>query len=635
MRLVDEPDELEGAFQTAAAEAEAAFGDPGLYLEKAIVPARHVEIQVLADGAGGVLTLGERECSIQRRHQKLIEESPSPALDAETREQMEDAAERAARAVDYRNAGTFEFLLGAGRLVLLHRAERAAPGRASGQRARDRHRPRPEQLRIAAGERLSATGRAERRGHAIEIRINAEDPARDFLPVPGRIERFRAAARARGARRHARRGRRRRPAELRLAAREGDRVGLGPARGDRPRPARARASSRSSACRRPPAAALDILRTEEFASGRYSTGFLEEAGSALARARRLMSGRRAARRTALFLLYQWDVTGQPLASLYEGEIDPFARELAEAVVARAAELDEKISDASEELDGRPARRARAQRAAHRSARARAGRRPGRGRDRRGGLAREALRVRRGGQARERDPRPGRQGEGAHERGRGLAEAGRGAARAARGRRVRASRRRTTPRRRSTSSASSPRSRRQVEAELEQARREAECSVEPRRAPRARRGLPRRAAVRRGARRADARRCATASRAAASGSGPCSASRAARRRAPSRRSSCPAAAAIELVHTFGMVHDDLPALDDDDVRRGRADLARPVRRGDGDPERRRLARPGVRARALVPDAGRRARARAGDARDDRRPVRRHPGRRRRPREAALR
>ena len=76
------PDELEGAFQTAAAEAQAAFGEPGLYLEKAIVPARHVEIQVLADGKGGVLTLGERECSIQRRHQKLIEESPSPALDA-------------------------------------------------------------------------------------------------------------------------------------------------------------------------------------------------------------------------------------------------------------------------------------------------------------------------------------------------------------------------------------------------------------------------------------------------------------------------------------------------------------------------------------------------------------------------
>ncbi len=143
MRTVRDPDELESAFQTAAAEAQAAFGEPGLYLEKAIVPARHVEIQVLADGKGGVLTLGERECSIQRRHQKLIEESPSPALDDETRAQMEDAAERAARAVEYENAGTFEFLLGPDRSLLLHRAQRTPSGRASGQRARHRYRPRP------------------------------------------------------------------------------------------------------------------------------------------------------------------------------------------------------------------------------------------------------------------------------------------------------------------------------------------------------------------------------------------------------------------------------------------------------------------------------------------------------------
>jgi acetyl-CoA carboxylase biotin carboxylase subunit len=191
MRLVDGPDELEGAFQTAAAEAEAAFGDPELYLEKAIVPARHVEIQVLADEAGGVLTLGERECSIQRRHQKLIEESPSPALTAETREQMEDAAERASRAIDYRNAGTFEFLLGPdgsfyfielnARLQVEHPVSELVTGI-------DLVR---EQVRIAAGESLGQTGRAARAGHAIEIRVNAEDPERDFLPVPGVIERFR------------------------------------------------------------------------------------------------------------------------------------------------------------------------------------------------------------------------------------------------------------------------------------------------------------------------------------------------------------------------------------------------------------------------------------------------------------
>src|ERR671937_3103070 len=93
MRLVEGPDALADAFDRAAAEAEAAFGDPALYLEKAVVPARHVEIQVLCDADGGVLTLGERECSIQRRHQKLIEESPSPALDEPTREAMESAAE--------------------------------------------------------------------------------------------------------------------------------------------------------------------------------------------------------------------------------------------------------------------------------------------------------------------------------------------------------------------------------------------------------------------------------------------------------------------------------------------------------------------------------------------------------------
>src|ERR671937_1595243 len=112
MRLVGGPDELEPAFERAAAEAQAAFGDGTLYLEKAISPARHVEIQVLCDLDGGVLTLGERECSIQRRHQKLIEESPSPALDPDTREAMEAAAERACAHIGYRSAGTFEFLLG-------------------------------------------------------------------------------------------------------------------------------------------------------------------------------------------------------------------------------------------------------------------------------------------------------------------------------------------------------------------------------------------------------------------------------------------------------------------------------------------------------------------------------------------
>ena len=191
MRLVRAPDDLDDAFRAASAEAAAAFGDGSIYLEKAISPARHVEVQVLADAGGGVLTLGERECSIQRRHQKLIEESPSPALDADTREAMEGAAERAARAISYRNAGTFEFLLGPdeafyfielnARLQVEHPVSELVTGIDIVR----------EQLRIASGSPLAATGRAERRGHAIEIRVNAEDPSRGFAPAPGVVERFR------------------------------------------------------------------------------------------------------------------------------------------------------------------------------------------------------------------------------------------------------------------------------------------------------------------------------------------------------------------------------------------------------------------------------------------------------------
>jgi acetyl-CoA carboxylase biotin carboxylase subunit len=191
MRLVEGPDDLEEAFAGAGAEALAAFGDGTLYLEKLITPARHVEIQVLCDADGGVLTLGERECSIQRRHQKLIEESPSPALDESTREMMESGVARACNAISYLNAGTFEFLLapdGAyyfielnARLQVEHPVSELVTGIDI---VRD-------QLKIAAGEQLHETGRAARRGHAIEIRLNAEDPAQGFRPAPGVIERFR------------------------------------------------------------------------------------------------------------------------------------------------------------------------------------------------------------------------------------------------------------------------------------------------------------------------------------------------------------------------------------------------------------------------------------------------------------
>jgi acetyl-CoA carboxylase biotin carboxylase subunit len=191
MRVVGTEDELESAYAAAVAEAEAAFGDGSLYVEKALVPARHVEVQVLCDLDGGVLTLGERECSVQRRHQKLIEESPSLALDDEVREAMEGVVERACRSIGYRNAGTFEFLVGPDgsfhfielncRLQVEHPVSELVTGIDIVR----------EQVRLAAGERLTSSGRAKRHGHAIEIRINAEDPARGFTPAPGTVTRFR------------------------------------------------------------------------------------------------------------------------------------------------------------------------------------------------------------------------------------------------------------------------------------------------------------------------------------------------------------------------------------------------------------------------------------------------------------
>jgi acetyl-CoA carboxylase biotin carboxylase subunit len=280
MRLVQSPDELDSAFGTAALEAEAAFGDGRLYLEKAISPARHVEIQVLADGQGGVLTLGERECSIQRRHQKLIEESPSPALTPETREEMEAAAERACHAIDYRNAGTFEFLLGPerafyfielnARLQVEHPVSELVTGIDIVR----------EQLRIASGEALARTGRAERRGHALEVRLNAEDPTRDFAPAPGRIDRFRPPL-GPGVR-------------LDTWVEEGTVV---PPHYDsllgklivwdetRPeaigRALRALGELQLQGVPTTRELAVDVLRSEEFGSGRYSTGFLAEAGARL------------------------------------------------------------------------------------------------------------------------------------------------------------------------------------------------------------------------------------------------------------------------------------------------------------------------------------------------------------------
>ncbi len=280
MRRVEDPAELASLYERASAEAQAAFGDGTLYVEKVIAPARHVEIQVICDRHGGVLTCGERECSIQRRHQKLIEETPSPALDAELREEMEAAAERACRHLGYRNAGTFEFLVGPDgsfsfievntRLQVEHPVTEAVTGL-------DLVRL---QVRVASGEPLPLTGRAPRNGHAIELRINAEDPTHDFAPAPGRIERFRPPL----------------GPGVRVDTFVEDGTVISPHYDSLIAKVVVRDETREAAIARARRAlgelevvgvpttreaCLDILASEEFRSGEYSTSFLEEAGARL------------------------------------------------------------------------------------------------------------------------------------------------------------------------------------------------------------------------------------------------------------------------------------------------------------------------------------------------------------------
>ena len=191
MRLVADPEDFDDAYRAASGEAQSAFSNGSLYVEKAIQLARHIEIQVLCDGEGGVLTLGERDCSIQRRHQKLIEESPSPAVSPEMRAELEEAARRACETIRYRGAGTIEFLASGERFYFIEMNTRLQVEHPVTQLVTGIDLVRG-QIVAAAGDGLPGTGRAERRGHAIEIRINAEDPSRGFLPAPGRVTRFRA-----------------------------------------------------------------------------------------------------------------------------------------------------------------------------------------------------------------------------------------------------------------------------------------------------------------------------------------------------------------------------------------------------------------------------------------------------------
>ncbi len=275
MRRVEAPEQLEEAYAAASAEADAAFGDGSLYLEKIVTPARHVEVQVLCDSEGGVLTLGERECSIQRRHQKLVEESPSAAVTPETREELEASVARACAAVGYLGAGTFEFLLGPEgapsfievncRLQVEHPVTELVTG-VDLVRA---------QLRVAAGERLDHVGRAERRGHAIEVRINAEDPARGFAPSPGLVRRFRPPL----------------GPGVRVDTAIQDGLEIPPyydsliakvivVDDDRPaaiaRAVRALGELEVDGIPTTRDLALDVLRSDGFAAGEYSTGYLDE-----------------------------------------------------------------------------------------------------------------------------------------------------------------------------------------------------------------------------------------------------------------------------------------------------------------------------------------------------------------------
>jgi acetyl-CoA/propionyl-CoA carboxylase biotin carboxyl carrier protein len=192
LKVVHGPEEAERALESAQREGQAYFADSSVYVERYLEDPRHVEVQVLADGQGNVIHLGERDCTIQRRHQKLVEETPSPAVDAELRERIGEIAVEAARAVGYRSAGTIEGLLSRdGEYFFLEMNTRIQVEHTVTEMATGLDLVR-EQLFIAAGEPLSLRQDDVRlTGHSIECRINAEDPSNGFLPTPGRITSYR------------------------------------------------------------------------------------------------------------------------------------------------------------------------------------------------------------------------------------------------------------------------------------------------------------------------------------------------------------------------------------------------------------------------------------------------------------
>jgi len=186
MRIVWEEKDFEKAFQTARTEAESAFGNPDVYIEKYIENPRHVEIQVLGDTFGNVYHYGERDCTVQRRHQKLIEESPSPVIDNETRNKMGETAIIAAKAVNYEGAGTIEFLLDKYKnFYFMEMNTRIQVEHPVTEAVYDVDLIR-QQILVAAGQKVETLPRKPI-GHSIEFRINAEDPENGFRPSPGRI----------------------------------------------------------------------------------------------------------------------------------------------------------------------------------------------------------------------------------------------------------------------------------------------------------------------------------------------------------------------------------------------------------------------------------------------------------------
>ncbi len=191
MRIVRDAESMENSFMMASAEAEAAFGNPGLYIEKYIESPRHIEIQLLADNYGNVIHLGERECSIQRRHQKLIEEAPSPIVTPEIRARMGAVAVKGAAHVGYRSAGTIEFLMDTdGNFYFMEMNTRIQVEHPVTEMVYNVDLIK-EQIRLAAGEKLGISqDEIQPVGHAIECRINAEDPLNNFIPSPGKIEYF-------------------------------------------------------------------------------------------------------------------------------------------------------------------------------------------------------------------------------------------------------------------------------------------------------------------------------------------------------------------------------------------------------------------------------------------------------------